>query len=80
MAETRAKQMVKKAATPKTATTKKPASSKRSTSTKKNVATISDQERYEMIQYAAYFIAERNSFVGDTQAFWAEAEAQINGM
>ena len=39
---------------------------------------LSAQERYRMIQEAAYFIAERNGFKGDACAHWAEAEKQIN--
>jgi hypothetical protein len=35
------------------------------------------EELYRMIQTAAYFIAERNGFEGDSKHFWAQAEAQI---
>lgn len=31
-----------------------------------------------MIEVAAYYIAERNGFAGDTAAYWAEAEIQIS--
>lgn len=36
------------------------------------------QERNEMIQYAAYFIAKCDGFAGDPLVYWAEAEAQID--
>lgn len=35
------------------------------------------EELYRMIQTAAYFIAERNGFAGDSKSYWAQAEAQI---
>lgn len=47
---------------------------------KKAESVDSNQQRYEMIQNAAYYIAERNGFVGEPHAFWAEAEAQINNI
>ncbi|OGV77979.1 MAG: hypothetical protein A3I83_07720 [Methylotenera sp. RIFCSPLOWO2_02_FULL_45_14] len=47
---------------------------------KKIAPVFSNQERYELIQKTAYFIAEHNGFVGDPHAFWAEAEAQVNAI
>ena len=44
-----------------------------------NLAGSSNQESYEMIQQAAYFIAEKNSFAGDAVSYWLEAEAQVRG-
>ena len=76
MTETKSKPSVKKAAVSET-TTKKAAPK---TSAKKTANAISNQERYELIQRTAYFIAEHNGFVGDPHAFWAEAEAQISKM
>jgi hypothetical protein len=74
MAEAKTKPAVKKTATSE-AIVKKVAVKPRA---KKTVNIVSDKYRDEMIQYAAYFIAERNGFVGDPYVFWAEAEAQIN--
>lgn len=54
-------------------TVKKPA-----TKAKKAVNSLSDQERYEHIQYAAYMIAEKNGFAGDSYSYWLQAEAQVN--
>ena len=76
MTETKSKLSVKKAAVSET-TAKKAAPTTRA---KKTSSVISNQERYELIQRTAYFIAEHNGFVGDAQAFWAEAEAQISKM
>jgi 2-polyprenyl-3-methyl-5-hydroxy-6-metoxy-1,4-benzoquinol methylase len=76
MTETKSKPSVKKAAVSET-TAKKTAPKTR---TKKTTNVISNQERYELIQRTAYFIAEHNGFVGDPHAFWAEAEAQISKM
>lgn len=45
---------------------------------KKVVAAPGAEERYKMVEVAAYYIAERNGFVGDPSAFWAEAEMQIS--
>ena len=41
-------------------------------------AALSPEERYKMIQDAAYFIAERHGFNGDSAYFWSLAEAEIN--
>ena len=40
---------------------------------------ISPEDRYKMIQDAAYFIAERHGFNGDSAYFWSLAEAEISG-
>ena len=40
-------------------------------------APISPETRYKMIQDAAYFIAERHGFQGDSAYFWSLAEAEI---
>lgn len=38
---------------------------------------VSPEERYKMVQDAAYFIAERHGFNGDSAYFWTLAEAEI---
>ena len=45
---------------------------------KKSTAAPGAEERYRMIEVAAYYIAERNGFAGDPKLFWAEAEIQIS--
>jgi hypothetical protein len=72
--ETKAKPAVKKAVASETAV-KKAVTKPRA---KKAEKLVSNKDRYEMIQYAAYLIAERNDFIGDPNVFWAEAEAQIS--
>lgn len=41
-------------------------------------AALTPEERYRMIQDAAYYIAERHGFNGDSAYFWSLAEAEIN--
>lgn len=38
---------------------------------------ISNEERYRMVEVAAYFLAERNGFKGSPVEYWTTAEAQI---
>lgn len=38
---------------------------------------LSPEERYRMVQMAAYFIAERHGFQGRSDAHWAAAEQEI---
>lgn len=38
----------------------------------------SAEERYKMIQEAAYFLAEKNGFAGNPADYWGAAEQQIN--
>lgn len=58
-----AKKPVVKAAAPKPVS-KKPA--------------LNPEQRYKMIEEAAYYIAERHGFNGDSAYFWSLAEAEIN--
>ena len=39
---------------------------------------VTPEQRYKMVQDAAYFIAERHGFNGDSAYFWSLAEAEIN--
>ena len=59
-----AKKPVVKAAAPSAPAPKKPV--------------ISPEQRYKMIEEAAYYIAERHGFNGDSVYFAALAEAEIN--
>lgn len=54
---------------------RKPAAPKAARSAAK---TPSAEERYKMIEVAAYFIAERNSFEGSPVDYWTQAEIQIS--
>ncbi|MGC2165242.1 MAG: DUF2934 domain-containing protein [Gallionella sp.] len=38
---------------------------------------INPEERYRMVQTAAYYIAERHGFLGRLDEHWAEAEREI---
>ncbi|HEU4708169.1 MAG TPA: DUF2934 domain-containing protein [Methylophilaceae bacterium] len=39
---------------------------------------MSPEERYRMVEVAAYYIAERNNFSGSPVEYWSQAEAQIS--
>jgi len=71
---------VKKAAVKKAAPKKKAAAAK--APAKKTEAhkarVISSEERYQMIQTAAYYRAQANGFQGDPRIHWAEAEKEVN--
>lgn len=49
------------------------------TAEKKPAAKLTAEERYRMVQTAAYFIAERNGFGGCAIEHWAAAEREIAG-
>jgi len=53
---------------------KKPAAKKASAKPRN----IGAEERYKMIEVAAYYIAERNHFKGSATDFWIAAEAEIS--
>lgn len=71
-----------RAASAKTAAEKKPSTRKtgsaRATASGQNQ--MSAEERYRMVEVAAYFLAERNNFTGNPVEYWTQAEAQISSM
>ncbi len=79
----------KAAAKPKAAVKPKPAAKKETPAVKKTTAakkpaekkskaTISDlEQRYRMIEVAAYYIAEKDGFAGSPVDYWIAAELQI---
>lgn len=80
--------LVKKAA-PAKAAAAKPAAATKAASTKKVPAAKKpakaawnpgNEERYNMIQVAAYYLAERDKFAGNPVEYWSAAEAQIRAM
>jgi hypothetical protein len=54
---------------------KKPAAAKKADAPKAHK--ISPEERYRMVEVAAYFLAERNAFGGSPVEYWTAAEIQI---
>lgn len=73
----------KKAAPKKTATTVKTDAPKTAATAKKtakpgNASSIAPSERYKMIEVAAYYIAEKNSFSGNAAEYWVMAEREIS--
>jgi hypothetical protein len=61
---------------------KKPSSRKASTfkSAVSGKNQMSAEERYRMVEVAAYFLAERNNFAGNPVEYWTQAEAQISSL
>jgi len=86
------KATVAKTAAPKTTTAKKaapakPAATKAKTAAPKKApakkaapkkVTVSPEERYRMVEVAAYFIAERNGFSSNPADCWVAAEVEIS--
>ena len=71
----------KKPAAPKTEATKKAAAAKKPATAKKTApktSNVGPEERYRMVEVAAYFLAERNGFAGNPVEYWAAAEIQIS--
>ncbi len=63
----------------------KPAAAKKATpraAAAKPAAALSltPEQRYRMVQEAAYFLAEKNGFAGRSEDYWTAAEAQIDAM
>ena len=69
------KAVAKKSSTAKKSPVKKPAAKKVATNKKRK---ISAEERYKMIEVAAYYIAEHNKFQGNAIDFWVAAEAEVS--
>ncbi len=68
---------VKKTAT-KPAAAKKPAAKKPAAAKAVKSKKIGGEERYRMVEVAAYFLAERNGFKGSPVEYWTAAEIQIS--
>lgn len=67
------KKAVKKTVAKKAAA-QKPAAKKSAS----NVSPISAEDRYKMIEQAAYFLAERHHFQADPAAIWVQAEKEVD--
>lgn len=85
--KTTAKKVTAKTTTAKTAVAKKPAA--KPAAAKKPVATKAaprkataptPEQRYKMVQDAAYFIAEKNGFVSGSMDYWIAAETEITAL
>lgn len=76
-AKTTAKVATKAAAAKKTtAGTKKTATAK--PAAKKSKAAATPEQRYRMIEVAAYYLAEKDSFSGNPVDYWIAAELQFS--
>lgn len=74
------KKVAAKKAAPKAAPAKKPVAKAvpKAVAAKKKKPAVTPEQRYKMIEEAAYYIAERHGFSGDSAYFWSLAEAEIN--
>lgn len=75
------KTSAKKAAPKASATPKAAKSAATSATTRKKTskpAIITSDERYKMIEVAAYYIAEKNGFGHDHMNHWLQAEQEID--
>lgn len=75
---TKAAPAAKKPAAPKAAAAKKPAAAKKAAPKTAKTSKVGLEERYRMIEVAAYFLAERNDFKGNPVEYWSAAEIQIS--
>ena len=71
-----AKKAAPKAAAKKTVAKVAPKAAAPAAASKKPA--VNPEQRYKMIEEAAYYIAERHGFNGDSAYFWSLAEAEIN--
>ncbi len=67
-----------KAPEKKAAVAKKPAAEKKPAASKK--ASVTAEQHYRMVAEAAYYRAERNSFMSDPVRDWIDAELEISAM
>ncbi|HEX9593115.1 MAG TPA: DUF2934 domain-containing protein [bacterium] len=44
---------------------------------KKSKATLTPEQRFRLVQEAAYYIAQKDGFRGDPCGYWLAAEAQV---
>jgi hypothetical protein len=78
MAVSPAKKPTTKTAVKKPTTAKKPVAKKAAPKkTSPKARKISAEERYKMVEIAAYYIAEHNHFQGSPVDFWIAAEAEV---
>jgi hypothetical protein len=87
-----AKKVTAKTTTTKTATVKKPAAKPVAVAAEKKPAAKakaapakvnlapSPEQRYRMVQDAAYFIAEKNGFKAGSMDYWIAAEIEIEAL
>jgi len=77
---TTASKTTKKPAATKTAAEKKAPAKKAAPKKTAKTRKIGAEERYRMIEVAAYYLAENNGFQGSTLDYWVAAEAQVDAM
>lgn len=80
MASTKTTESTAKKTTAKKAAAKPAEKATKPAARKKSLkpAIITSDERYHMIEVAAYYIAEKNGFGHDHMHYWLQAEQEIN--
>ncbi|MFA5371100.1 MAG: DUF2934 domain-containing protein [Sideroxydans sp.] len=68
---------VAKAATPKVPAAKVGTATRKPATASAKSAAPSAEQRYHMVQDAAYYLAEKNGFKGGAIDYWVAAEAEI---
>jgi hypothetical protein len=58
----------------------KKAPAKKASAKKAARKSVSAETRFNMIQEAAYYLAESNGFGGDAAQYWEQAERQVDEM
>jgi len=71
------KKVTKKKAAKKPAAKKKAPVKKKASAKKGAKKAVNPEQRYKMIQDAAYYLAEESGFIGSTVDHWTKAEKQI---
>lgn len=75
---TKPKAPAKKATTTAKTTAAKPVTAKKPATRKTKATTADLEQRYRMIEVAAYYIAEKDGFTGNPVDYWIAAELQIS--
>jgi pyruvate/2-oxoglutarate dehydrogenase complex dihydrolipoamide acyltransferase (E2) component len=68
----------KETAATKKASTAKPTAAKKPAAKKTKAATSDLEQRYKLIEVAAYYIAEKDGFAASPVDYWIAAELQIS--
>lgn len=76
MATTKKTASTSKVSTKASTATNKPAAPSAKAAPRKTTAPSAEQ-RYRMVQDAAYYLAEKNGFKGGAMDYWIAAEAEI---
>ena len=68
---------VKKPAVKKTSAVKKTTVTKKAPAKSPAPVQVTPEQRYRMVEQAAYYLAEKSGFQGDPAAIWVQAEKDV---